>query len=212
MFRMRAPKRAPVYKTPLSWWSPFLIFLTAGTLACASDPSVRAADLVRCSRSGAAASHALAGQPATSSVFATVEDAVRDAFAVAGCPEGPGARGRLRFGTIRAVEGGFAWMQPVASDAPIASSGPVRVVLRLSPRDVAVYGIHPRSGRPELDRINETLTRSEQALARSGTGGGRPLYVLTPSRRVVRHSVAPAFEDALARRWVGGGFSPAASR
>lgn len=62
----------------------------------------------------------------------------------------------------------------------------MRVRLALAAEDVAVYAVHPRSGRPEVDRANETPSRSERALVESWE---RPLFVLTPSRRIVRLEV-----------------------
>jgi hypothetical protein len=101
-----------------------------------------------------------AGEP----VFATIEAAVRDAFEVAEDQAGPGDRERLRIGTIRRVEGGFAWTDPVRSQGTVGASAPLQARLRLGPDDVAVYSLHPRSGDRELDRLNEAVGAGERRL------------------------------------------------
>lgn len=153
---------------------PLLLALTvgfAGTIACASPAPPGSGPIDR-------------GTPtAAPQVFPTLESAVEAAFMDARRSDGPDGGARLRLGTIRQVGGGYAWSAPVASREPVWSSAPMRVRLALGSEDVAVYVVHPRSGRAEVDRANESPSRSEQALV---DAGGRPLFLLTPSRRIVR--------------------------
>ncbi|MEZ4331773.1 MAG: hypothetical protein R3F35_08455 [Myxococcota bacterium] len=119
-------------------------------------------------------------------MFPTIESAIEAAFLDARESEGPDGQARLRLGTIRQVGGGYVWSAPIASREPVWSSAPMRVRLALGSQDVAVYVVHPRSGRPEVDRANEAPNRSERALVDRSE---RPLFLLTPSRRVVRVEV-----------------------
>jgi len=124
-------------------------------------------------------------------VFPTVESAVHDALASAAGDGGPSARKQLRLGTIRRVDGGFSWSAPVRSREVVTSTRPMRVRLRLGPDDVAIYGLHPRSGQSDLDRLNESVSGSERRLVDEQDPLHRPLYVLTPSRRIVRYPDGP---------------------
>jgi hypothetical protein len=132
-------------------------------------------------------------------VFPTVESAVRDALASAVDEGGPLAHRRLRLGTIRRVEGGFAWSAPVRSRDVVTATRPMRVRLRLGPDDVAIYGLHPRSGRSELDRLNEGVSGSERRLVDEQDPLHRPLYILTPSRRILRYPDGPEAVEVVSR-------------
>ena len=137
----------------------------------------------------------LASPPAVSApadrVFPTIEAAVTDALETARHRAGPADRERFRFGTIRRVSGGFAWSAPIRSRDAIGAIRPNRVRLQLGRDDVAIYGIHPRSGRAELDQLNETVNRQERGVVDGQDSLHRPLYVLTPSRRIVRYPETP---------------------
>lgn len=136
---------------------------------------------------------------AGSTVQPSIDAAVEAAFAAARQAEGPRVRGRLRIGTIRRVQGGFAWVEPEVSPSGVGAMRSVRVRLRLRPEDVAIYGIHPRSGRAGFDRANESVTRRK----RQQDPLHRPLYVLTPSRRVVRYPAVSDLVEVVRRE--GGG-------
>lgn len=160
---------------------PLLFFVFFGSLGCASPAPA-----------GASMPASVEPVVADDRVFPTVEAAVEAAFARSAHRPGPGERDRLRYGTIRRVEGGFVWSRPVASGAGVLSASTVRVRVAIGPDDVAIYGLHPRSGRPEIDRLYEGLIRSERKLLdRLEDGPDRPLYVLTPARRVLRYSRGP---------------------
>lgn len=151
-----------------------LILGFASTIACASPPPPGSSSLDP-------------GAPSeVSHVFPNIESAIEAAFLDARQSEGPDGQARLRMGTIRHVGGGYVWSAPITSREPVWSSAPMRVRLALESRDVAVYVVHPRSGRPEVDRANETPNRSERALVDRSE---RPLFLLTPSRKVVRLEV-----------------------
>ena len=178
-------------KSPLLGLILVLVFSGVGSVACA-NATPRLADPLRtvaCPRAQPRAALLPAGS-LSPQVFATLDEAVGDALKSARCASGPESRGRLRFGTIRQVEGGYAWTAPVAADEEVVATAPVRLALSVARDDVAIYGIHPRSGRPELDRANEALSRSERALVEGESVRARVLYVLTPSRRIVRHAAA----------------------
>jgi hypothetical protein len=139
-----------------------------------------------------------------SAVYPSVEAAVGAAFAAAERADLRATRDRLRIGTIRRVPGGFSWSAPVASRTAVTEMAPIQVRLRFDPQDVAIYGLHPRSGRSELDRSNEVVTRHERRLVDEQDRLHRPLYVLTPSRRIVRYPDVPESVE-LVRREEGSG-------
>lgn len=120
-------------------------------------------------------------------VYATIDDAIAAAFDSASRGPGPAWRARLQFGTVRRVEGGYVFTPPVRSQESVHATSPMRVRLRLLPEDVAVYGLHPRSGQADLDRLNESISAHERRLVAERDPMHRPLYVLTPSRRILRH-------------------------
>lgn len=142
-----------------------------------------------CAGSLQAHSAMAAAEPSVGSeqVFATVEAAVGDAFEAARRDSGPANRDRLRIGTIRRVEGGFAWSAPIRSRAPVGGMRPMLVRVRFGPDDVALYGIQPRSGLSEVDRQNEAISSAVQRLVDEKDPLHRPIYMLTPSRRIVRY-------------------------
>lgn len=133
------------------------------------------------------------GQP----VFATIEDAVQAAFAAAEDRSGPADRDRLQIGTIRRTPGGFVWTEPVRSRGTVSGSTPMRARFRLGPEDVAVYSVHPRSGQADLDRLNESVGAGERRLVDEQDPLHRPLFVRTPSRRILRYPGPAEREEAL---------------
>lgn len=89
-------------------------------------------------------------------------------------------RGRLLLGTIYRM--GVA----VRDGAPIRPSRPKVLRFVLRPADVASYALHPRSGSTRIDRATEAPNASEHRVVRVLDLQERPLFVLTPSRRIVR--------------------------
>jgi hypothetical protein len=163
----------------------FSFFILVGSLGCAGRAP--ASPAIPAPRAAIRSTVPQAGEP----VFATIEAAVRDAFEVAEDQAGPGDRERLRIGTIRRVEGGFAWTEPVRSRGTVGASTPLQARLRLGPDDVAVYSLHPRSGDRDLDRLNEAVGAGERRLVDVQDPLHRPLFVRTPSRRILRYPAAP---------------------
>jgi hypothetical protein len=188
MLRLRAPKGHPVFNLPILLLGLTLTGLAA-SLACASPLP-----------SGPARS-ALAAIPtdAPSAVYPSIDEAVEAAFVAAEEGTGPAERERLRIGTIRRVPGGFAWVEPMVSSSDIGAMTPMEVRLRLGADDVAVYGLHPRSGLADVDRANETVTRHERRLVDERDPLHRPFYLLTPSRRMVRYPALPESVEVVRR-------------
>lgn len=187
MFPERALEGHPVSHLPLLLVS-FLLF--TASLGCAS-PIVPAVGSTGDGRLPAVAT-------ADRRVFPTIEAAVDDALASAGRERGPARRERFLFGTIRSVPGGYVWTAPVRSRATVGALRPQGIRLPLGVDDVAIYGLHPRSGRSEVDRLNERVSRQEKRAVDEQDGAPRPLYVLTPSRRIVRYpEVTEGFLEAL---------------
>ena len=176
MFPERALEGHPVSHLPLLLVS--FVLLTS-SLGCATQRAT-AAWAPEDRRLPAIAE---AGPP----VFPTIEAAVDAALASADHERGPAARERFLFGTIRRVPGGYTWTRPVRSATTVRAQRPQGVRLPLGPEDVAIYGLHPRSGRRELDRVNEQVSATEQKAVDGQGDALRPLFVLTPSRRVVRY-------------------------
>jgi len=121
-------------------------------------------------------------------VFETIEDAALDALAHAHHTTTTRDVGRLRVGTIQRVAGGFSYTPAQRSGGTVwASRGPV-LRYALGPKDVASYVIHPKSGVARIDRANERPNESQRRMVDEHDSRGRPLYVLTPSLRVVRYA------------------------
>jgi len=172
------PGRGPARRPRRAAWRP----LAVAAFALASLPAVgaRGFDLVAEDWPG----EATLGPGA---VFESIETAAVDALAHARHHEGPADRGRLRIGTIRRVPGGFSYGLPERSRATVWSLAPPVLRFGLGPEDVATYVVHPRSGRAVIDRENEEPNPSERRLVDRLDPRGRPLYLLTPSQRVLRY-------------------------
>lgn len=188
MFRLRALKGHPVFNLPILLLGLTLTGLVA-SLACASP--------LPTGPNRPALTTASAGDE--KAVYPSIDAAVEAAFAAAARGAGPAERDRLRIGTIRRVAGGFAWVEPAVSSSSVGAMAPVHVRLRLGPEDVAIYGLHPRSGLADLDRANESVSRHERRLVDEQDPLHRPLYVLTPSRRVVRYPALPESVEVVRR-------------
>ncbi len=165
--------------------------------APASSPASAISPVATSSAGQAAASPAEGQAGAGERVFATIEDAVLDGFEAAEARSGPADRDRLQIGTIRRTAGGFVWTEPVRSQRSIRASAPPRARLRLGPDDVAVYSLHPRTGHADLDRLNESIGAGERRLVDEQDPLHRPLFVRTPSRRILRYPGPAEREEAL---------------
>jgi hypothetical protein len=122
------------------------------------------------------------------SVHATLEDAAVDALVHAHRSAGPNDRGRVLAGTIQRVQGGYRYRAPDRSLDTVWSRRAPRLRLALRAGDVASYVVHPRSGRMRLDRENEAPSDLERAVVDERDPKRRPLFLLTPSLRVVRYA------------------------
>lgn len=121
-------------------------------------------------------------------LFESVEAAALDALAHAHHTARPGDRGRLLMGTIYRVGDAFSYSAPQRSEHTVWSARPPVLRFALRPVDVASYMLHPRSGESRVDRANETPNASERRIVDELDPRGRPLFVLTPSRRIVRYA------------------------
>jgi hypothetical protein len=121
-------------------------------------------------------------------LFETIEAAAVDALAHAHHTARPGDRGRLRMGTIYRVGDAFSYSAPQRSESTVWSTRPPVLRFALRPIDVASYMLHPRSGESRVDRANEAPNASERRIVDELDPRGRPLFVLTPSRRIVRYA------------------------
>lgn len=174
----------------------FLLFLSisvVGAVGCAvrapaSSPTSALAPVASVSTARAAVSPEVGRADSGEPVFATIEEAVEDAFEAAEARSGPAERDRLQIGTIRRISDGFVWTEPVRSRASVRENAPLRARFRLGPEDVAVYSVHPRSGQADLDRLNESVGVGERRLVDEQDPLHRPLFVRTPSRRVLRYA------------------------
>ena len=121
-------------------------------------------------------------------VFDTVEAAALDALAHAHHTTGARDLGHLRIGTVHRVAGGFSYSVARRSGTTVWSARSPVFRHALRPNDVASYVVHPKSGVPHLDRANERPNESQRRMVDELDSRGRPLYVLTPSLRVVRYA------------------------
>lgn len=121
-------------------------------------------------------------------VFDSIETAVVDALAHAHHRPGPKRHGRLRLGTIHRVEGGYSYTEPIESAQTIWSRSLPVIRFGLRDVDVATYVIHPKSGNNRVDRLGEQPNDSERRVVDELDPRGRPIYLLTPKRRIIRYS------------------------
>ena len=161
------------------------VLLVAGSLGCAgvgapAHPGTSPIDVF------ALASSAPARGPG--SLFPTIEAAALDALNWSHRGAQLRDRGRLRVGTISLTTEGYRYSESRRSQARFASNSPVGVRYELGPDDVATYIIHPRTNRPEINQHNERPTEREKRLVDERDPHHRPLYILTPSRKVVRYA------------------------
>lgn len=121
-------------------------------------------------------------------VFSSIEEAVFDALRFASPEKDLRYRGRIRAGTIFRVGGGFSYREPAQSRGTVWSTAAPTVRFEYTKVDVASYVVHPRSGRTSIDRANEGLRTSLQRRIERSESSTRPLFLLTPKRRVIRYA------------------------
>lgn len=92
--------------------------------------------------------------------------------------------GQLRVGAILRTDGEFTWLEP-----QLPKAGHVSVVrLGIHANHAATYIVHPRTGSATVDRANERITRHEKRLVDRVDPLHRPIFVLTPSGRLLSYS------------------------
>jgi hypothetical protein len=133
--------------------------------------------------------------------FSTLEAAALEALLQAHRNAGTGDRGKLRVGKVRRVAGGYVYTAPERASATVWSHQPQLIRYRLGTADVATYVVHPRSGNRELDRHNERPNASERRVVDQLDPEGRPLYLLTPTLRVVRYDGGPELRSVGCLEW-----------
>jgi hypothetical protein len=139
---------------------------------------------------------ALASVAEKENSHATLEDAARAALVEAWTGTVFHNRDRLRVGSIVQSDGEFVWLEPQSSKA-----GPEPVVrLGVRANHAATYIVHPRTGSTTVDRANEQITKHEKRLVDRIDPLHRPIFILTPSGRVLAYSHgAPVVELASMR-------------
>jgi hypothetical protein len=95
---------------------------------------------------------------------------------------------RLQVGSILAVDGGFTWQGSASSTASRRDDWRPKASLSFTQDHVATFVIHPRTGHRSLDRANEKLTRGERRIVDELDPLHRPIYLLTPSGRIVTYA------------------------
>ena len=119
-------------------------------------------------------------------LFYSVEAAATDAMAWAHAQRYPAGRPDLIAGTITRVDGGFSYAAPTASKRYTALGTPF-VRFRLGPDDVASFMIYSRRYDRTIDRENEKPSRRDMRIVDKIDPEHRPIFVLTPTLRVVRY-------------------------
>lgn len=155
-----------------------LLAAVISALGCASTPSAGPSMLV----SGIA--QEVRG-PAV--LFGTIEEAAVAALVYERANMMRSHEDRLHVGAIVRVDGGYRWQEILGAPLDRESMGNPRARIRFLPNHVASYIIHPRTGERAVDRINEDLNSSERSLVDQRDPAHRPIFVLTPSGRVLSY-------------------------
>lgn len=125
------------------------------------------------------AAAAQAEEPAgPGAVFPSVEAAATDALDFAA--ERKGSSLNEMGGAISRVAGGFSYAMPI-------SGGRETVSVKLGEEHVAWYYTHGARDRGELDRLNERISARDRQMVDRVDPLHRPLFVSTPSGRVIRY-------------------------
>jgi len=121
-------------------------------------------------------------------LYSTVDEAAIAALAHVSATTRRSDLGRLQVGSVVEVDGAFTWQ---AANRPARSRRDdwrPKARLSLAPDHVATFVIHPRTGDRSLDRANERLTQGERRIVDQLDPLHRPIYLLTPSGRIVAYS------------------------
>ena len=132
--------------------------------------------------------------------FRTIDEAAVAALVHARETANPIERESLRVGTIVRTAEGYTWQEPQRSGSYFRKQRP-RVRLTLTRSHVATYVVHPRTGEPRLDRLNERVTRSEKRMVDEVDPIHRPLFVLTPRGRIVTYAHRASSLEIADVRW-----------
>jgi hypothetical protein len=121
--------------------------------------------------------------------FATVEAAALGALAWVTREKTPADRGRVLVGTIHIrPDGQYAYRRPTRSKGTLFQRRPPVLRLLLHTGDVASYVVYPKTGASRVDRLNEQPSADLRRVVDEVDPRRRPLYLLTPSLRVVRYA------------------------
>ena len=121
--------------------------------------------------------------------FATVEAAALDALAWVTREKGAADRGRVFVGAIHVrPDGRYAYQRPTRSEQTLFRRRPPVLRLSLQAEDVASYVVYPKTGATRVDRLNEQPSPGLRRVVDEVDPRRRPLYLLTPSLRVVRYA------------------------
>ena len=180
------------HRTTVLSLAPFLALGLAGLIGCAGVPPTEAGRLVT-TRIDEASKPGM--------VFMSIEEAAIAAVARARANATPVEREALLIGSIIRVEGGYSWLQPQHSGSYFRATRRPRARLAPSQDHVATYLVHPRTGEPRLDRINERFSQSERDIVDRADPFHRPIFLLTPSGRILAYGhEEPAVQIADLRR------------
>ncbi len=89
----------------------------------------------------------------------------------------------MHVGSIVRSDAGYVWRKPVRS---LNAARPV-VRLPIDRDHVATYIVHPKSGELVVDRANDRITPEERRLVDEADPQHRPLFVLTPTGRLLSY-------------------------
>lgn len=130
-----------------------------------------------------------ASRPAPARPHATLDEAATAGLVAARASTPRHRRASIQIGTLRRVEGGFVAMPPQIAEGSVLDAAPSVLRLALTPADVALYVVHPRSGAGDVDERSGALSASERRMLGSREGTLRPVYLLTPRLEVVRYAL-----------------------
>ncbi|MAG32171.1 MAG: hypothetical protein CL908_14910 [Deltaproteobacteria bacterium] len=138
--------------------------------------------------------------PAPGAVLGSVEEAAIAALVHARTTATRVERESMLVGSIVRVENGLTWSEPQRSGSFFRSAGRPVVRYVLSGTAVATYVVHPRTGHFEVDRLNERITPSEKRFVKADPRH-RPVFLLTPSGRVLSYAHDAEPVEVAAVRW-----------
>jgi len=115
---------------------------------------------------------------------ATIDGAAMQALSAAWDGTNTQNHERLRVGLVARVDGAYRWTEPRTSEA---DSHPV-IRLRMGSEHVATYIVHPHTHTSRSVEANEQVTEHEKKMVDDVDPLHRPIFVLTPSGRLLRYS------------------------